>query len=328
MLLPLPPGEGRGERQDRSLRLNTGRVRDQWHTMTRTGRVAALMAHTPEPMLAIHPADAARAGVAQGQLARVATAHGAVTLRADLRHAQRRGEVFAPMHWTDAFAPSAAIGQALGAAVDPVSGQPALKATRAVVSPLAETFAGLLLREADAALPRDGLYWTRLPLPRGQQYRLSGLAPLPRGPALSAFAAALVAAPDDAEWLEAADPRRGTLRLAALAGGRLVGCLFLAPSQAALPRPEALAALLGTVPDEAMRAGLLAGRAPDGVAAEEGPRICACFGVGRAAIRHAVATHRLRSAAEIGAHLRAGTNCGSCIPELEEILRDVRAPAA
>ena len=311
-----------------TLRLNTGRVRDQWHSMTRTGRVAALMAHTPEPRLAIHPADAARAGVAQDQLALVATTHGAIAMRADLRHAQRRGEAFAPMHWTDAFASAGPIGRIVDAAVDPSSGQPALKASRAVISPLVEMFAGLLLREAGGGLPRDGLHWTRLPVPRGQMYRLSGLSEMPRGAALSAFAAALVAAPEGAEWLEASDPRRGMLRLAALERGRLVGCLFLAPLPAALPHPDALAALLGTAPSDAMRAVLLAGRPASGVAGDEGPRVCACFGVGRAAIRHAIATHRLRTAAEIGAHLRAGTNCGSCVPELEEILRDVRAPAA
>jgi assimilatory nitrate reductase catalytic subunit len=79
------------------------------------------------------------------------------------------------------------------------------------------------------------------------------------------------------------------------------------------------------VPDSA-RATILSGRMY-GATAAEGPRICACFGVTRDAIRHAVATQNLRSAREIGAVLRAGTNCGSCIPELEEILRDVRVPA-
>ena len=58
-----------------------------------------------------------------------------------------------------------------------------------------------------------------------------------------------------------------------------------------------------------------------------GRKVCACFGVTRDAIRHAVATHRLGSVQQIGVLLRAGTNCGSCIPELEEILRDVRMPA-
>jgi hypothetical protein len=72
--------------------------------MTRTGRVSALMAHAPEPRLSIHPADAAQVGLTQEGLAWVETAEGAVLLRADLTHTQRLGEIFAPMHWTDAFA--------------------------------------------------------------------------------------------------------------------------------------------------------------------------------------------------------------------------------
>jgi len=72
---------------------------------------------------------------------------------------------------------------------------------------------------------------------------------------------------------------------------------------------------------------LLAGRMYDRIAAE-GPRVCACLGVSRDAVRHGIVTHRLRSVHEIGVLLGAGTSCGSCIPELEEILRDVRMPVA
>jgi assimilatory nitrate reductase catalytic subunit len=86
------------------------------------------------------------------------------------------------------------------------------------------------------------------------------------------------------------------------------------------------AAVLGAPVPDAARARLLAGR-PQDQAVSEGPRVCACFGVARDAIRHAAVTHRLRTVTEIGVVLRAGTNCGSCIPEIEEILRDVRMPA-
>ncbi len=86
----------------RAVLLNTGRVRDQWHTMTRTGLAPNLMTHTPEPMLTIHPADAAAAGIEHRTPWRDwQPSDGDILLRAELRHSQRRGEVFAPMHWTD-----------------------------------------------------------------------------------------------------------------------------------------------------------------------------------------------------------------------------------
>ena len=67
--------------EGRPLRLNTGRIRDQWHTMTRTGMSARLGAHLPEPFVEVHPDDAARYGLADGSFARVTTDHGQCTLK-------------------------------------------------------------------------------------------------------------------------------------------------------------------------------------------------------------------------------------------------------
>lgn len=304
--------------------LNTGRVRDQWHSMTRTGRVPSLMAHTPEPMLAIHPTDAARLGLAQDGMARIDTDEGSVTLRVDLRHSQRRGEVFAPMHWTDAFASTGPVARAVSARTDPHSGQPELKATPARISAVPVALHGLLLRQGGGALPAL-CHWVRLPLAAGHAYRLAGLHASTDATALRQLAAALL--PAGSDRLEVSDDKRGVLRLAVLEEGRLLACLFLARDAARLPATDALSPLLGQMLTPPQRAMLLAGRLP-GASADEGRQVCACFGVGRNAIRHAIATHRLRDAAAVGAHLQAGTNCGSCIPELEEILRDVAEPAA
>ena len=305
-----------------SLTLNTGRVRDQWHTMTRTGRVPELASHTSEPMLAINPADAAARDLAPGALARVETAFGAMLLRTAPDHAQRRGEIFVPMHWSRQFASAGPVAQTVHAARDPWSGQPALKSTPARVTRVATQYHGLLLRRS-AGAPPSGVHWIRIAVPRGEMFRLTGLDPLPVGAALERFAAALLPVPG-AEWMEMADPARSILRRAALRDGVLEGCLMLAPSDTALPAEASFAALLGGPVVPAARVRLLAGKADTG---EDGTRVCACLGVTEAAIRHACVSHRLRSPSELGALLGAGTNCGSCLPELERILRDVRAPA-
>ncbi len=307
------------------LRLNTGRVRDQWHTMTRTGLAPSLMSHTPEPLLTIHPIDAAAAGITQGSLTRVSTAHGEILLRADLRHTQRHGELFAPMHWTDQFASTGPIGRVVSAEVDPVSGQPELKATPAQVAPVTVHFHGLLVRRTGGPLP-DTCHWVRVPVAEGQMYRLAGLLPMPQHDALHRFAASLLDAPPGTEWLEVADPRRGVLRVAAVSDGALEACLFLARDPAALPNEAAVIPMLGAPVPDAARGRVLAGRMYDAIAAE-GPKVCACFGVTRDAIRHAIATHRLDTVRQIGVLLNAGTNCGSCVPELEAMLRDIRVPA-
>ena len=84
-----------------------------------------------------------------------------------------------------------------------------------------------------------------------------------------------------------------------------------------------MAALLGTSIEPDMRMSLLAGRQPGTAATSDpGPTICACFGVGLRTLHRTIASRRLTSLAEIGAMLRAGTNCGSCLPELKAILSD------
>jgi assimilatory nitrate reductase catalytic subunit len=324
-IVPIP-WQGRPDRGSRPLLLNTGRVRDQWHTMTRTGLAPNLMTHTPEPLLAIHPSDAAGAGIEDGALTRVSTEEGEILLRAEVKHTQRRGEIYAPIHWTDQFASTGPVAQVVGGLVDPISGQPEMKATAARIEPAAVYFHGVLLRRQSGPLP-DFCHWVRVPLAEGQLYRLTGLLPLPLGEALMSAAASLLASPEGAEWLEVSDAKRGVLRIAALLDGAVEAALFLARDRSGLPAEAALIPILGAPVADSERARLLAGKLYDKAAAE-GPRVCACFGVTRDAVRHTVVTHRLRTTAEIGVVLGAGTNCGSCVPELQEILRDVSMQTA
>jgi len=229
------------------------------------------------------------------------------------------------MHWTDQFASSGPIGRVVTAKVDPVSGQPELKATAATVAPVAVFFHGFLLRRAGGALP-DICHWVRVPVTEGQIYRLAGLRPMPVGDDLNRFAAALLDLPGGIDWLEVSDRRRGVLRVAVVIDGALEACLFLARDARSLPNEAEVIPMLGAPVPDAARTKILAGRMY-GATAAEGPKVCACFGVTRDAIRHAIATHRVDTVQQIGLLLHAGTNCGSCIPELEEILRDVRMPA-
>jgi assimilatory nitrate reductase catalytic subunit len=119
-------------------------------------------------------------------------------------------------------------------------------------------------------------------------------------------------------------PGRGDFRLAGILDDRLEACLFLARTAAALPATGGLACALGSEISPAMRRGLLAGWVNDQAAATDAGAICACFAVGRDAVRCAILERRLTSLAEIGAALGAGTNCRSCLPELQQILRSVQ----
>jgi assimilatory nitrate reductase catalytic subunit len=289
------------------LRLNTGRVRDHWHTMTRTGRSPRLSQHVVEPFVEIHPTDAAALGIAEGDLVAVEADGLRAILRAVVTAAVRPGEVFAPMHWGGAWGPAGRIGAAVAAATDPVSGQPALKGapvrlrrwqaawhgyavTRMRPEPgagywaVAKTETGWRLELADERVPEDWEAYAR---------RLFGLP--------EAKAASLL------------DRARGQARVALVEEGAVVAALFVAKGPVAVAR-EHLAAALGGVP----AAALLAGR-PGREAVDRGPLVCACLGVGRTAILQAVA-EGAASVEAVGLRCGAGTDCGSCRPEIRTML--------
>jgi|SRR6185312_2106989 assimilatory nitrate reductase catalytic subunit len=115
--------------------------------------------------------------------------------------------------------------------------------------------------------------------------------------------------------------------IAAFRKGRIETCVFCGPAQHS-PRWEAVRALFdGGNLAERDRRLLLSGKSAEGMA-ETGPIVCACFGVGLEAIRRAITQGTAVNVAEIGRALRAGTNCGSCIPELQGIVERAAAVAA
>ncbi len=304
---------------DDLLTLNTGRIRDQWHTMTRTGRVPRLMTHTAGPRLALHPRDAARRGIEDGGLARIDSRHASAVLPVTIDASMRAGDAFAPMHWTDQFASCGPVGLLAHAVSDPISGQPDLKGTRVQVAAVAEAWRGLLLRRAsDAPGLGETAYWSKAPIAAGFAYELAGWTPLAEVINSEDALRRLLRAPKRAELISYSDPKKSAFRYAALVDDRLEACAFFAAPRAALPDASHAARLLGQALDPAARLSLLAG-----VAAGSPPRgkiVCSCFSVDEAAIRAAIRAENFKTPSEIGAALRAGSNCGSCIPELKMLL--------
>jgi assimilatory nitrate reductase catalytic subunit len=321
-----PPAEPRDHA--RGLTLNTGRVRDQWHTMTRTGDVPSLAQHTPEPFLDMHPADAARAQIVDGGFARIESRHGGAIMRVRVTEIQTCGEVFAAMHWSENNSSAGPVDRLVGAACDPVSGQPELKATTVRVSPQTMAWHGLLLRRACVPL-QSADYWCRFAIESGFGYALCGVDELAGGDETPDAARILAwlgveAACDVAVY---ADPARGLFRYASFVDGALDACLFVARDPKHLPDRAAAILMFGEPSPDHNRARVLAGVSLSGVASP-GPIVCACFAVGRTTILKAIEAARLTSAAEIGTALRAGTNCGSCLPELAAILRGAQMARA
>ncbi len=293
-------------------RLNTGRVRDQWHTMTRSGKAARLSRHLGEPFLQIHPQDAARLGLLPADLALVTSPTGRAILRVLVSGDVAEGHPFAPIHWTGETAPAARIGPLVAAAVDPMSGQPECKAGVVAIAKYDAGWHGFAV--ATGAFTPQTPYWARTRADAGWRAELAGTA-----------------TPED--WVDYAqtlfgiggepailtDPARGTTRLAFHLEGRLRAALFVAPGPVEVARDFVAAALDQPAGD------LLAAR-PGAGRADPGPIVCACMGVGRNAILAAAAEGRDLAAG--CAATGAGTNCGSCRPEITDLIARTTVPRA
>ena len=304
--------------------LNTGRVRDQWHTMTRTGRSARLGEHVPEPIVDMHPQDALLCGVSEGRLARVTSQWGAMVARVRHGGGIARGTVFVPIHWNDQFSSDARVGAVVNPAVDPVSGEPEFKHTPVRVEEFRVSWHGF-------ALARDGVdldrltWWARVQGREFHRYEFAGRETVADR---SAWARELLGVTDpNADWIEYEDRTAGVYHAGYVVDDRLAACVYVS-TRPDLPSRTWLSQLFSHARlEDTDRIGLLLGQPMEKVA-DAGPTVCSCFGVGRNTICDAVRKHDLKTPAEITQCVKAGGNCGSCVPELKKLLAEIRVAEA
>ncbi|MEO0381128.1 MAG: nitrate reductase, partial [Pseudomonadota bacterium] len=156
--------------------LNTGRIRDQWHTMTRTGKSARLGAHMAEPYVEVHPEDARNLGIGPAELVEIEAGMQSSLLRALPTDRVAQGALFAPMHWTRQRNASGPINAVVQTRVDPVSGQPALKAGRVSARRYEAAWYGFLA--CAQPIRQFGAYCAVARTTTGWQAELADAAPL------------------------------------------------------------------------------------------------------------------------------------------------------
>jgi assimilatory nitrate reductase catalytic subunit len=272
----------------------------------------------------MHAQDALLAGCQENELVRVSTRWGAMIARLRLSGEMPRGMVFVPIHWNGEFSSDARVGALVNPIVDPISGEPELKHTPARVAPFLVSWHGFMLtREPLQNL--DLTWWT---MARGTQFYRYEIAGRRVHGNWTGWARKLFKAQDEhTDWLEYSDVNAGVYRGALLIDDRIEACVFMS-SRHDLPSRTWLSSLF-TKPrvTGADRSGLLMGQAPN-AQADTGAVVCSCFGVGRKTICDAIAKHQLRTTAEVGQKLKAGTNCGSCVGEIRTLLADRSAVTA
>ena len=301
---PEPPALSQATSPDYPFRLNTGRIRDQWHTMTRTGLSPRLATHLPEPYVEVHPDDALTAGLSDGGFARVSTACGVCIVKVAVTDNQQPGSLFVPIHWSAETASCARVGDLVAPVTDPFSGQPEAKATPAAIAPVSFSLRGFMRAHHSLMLPEE-TWWARVAVASGAEYRLA----TSQGPLVWHDVVYRMLA-GDARLAEAVEGR--SYRAASFVDGEIDGCLSIGPADAPL---NALALSANDA-----EAGTLVAQTSGMPIGETESVICACFAVSTDTVRKAVKSGSVRTVTEIGETLRAGTNCGSCLPELKRII--------
>lgn len=291
--------------------MNSGRIRDQWHTMTRTGKAPRLLSHISEPYVQMHPNDAAQLDIFDGQLVQCSNLSARYIGRAKVSTDQRQGEIFVPMHWNDAYTSAGRAGALVLDIVDPLCGQPEFKHSPVNITKYQAGYHGMLLSTAVLdALPFD--YWSKIPCDRGQAF----------------YFATPTAIEDKQSWLQSQfielsdwvtmDDGAGGYRALGFKDDRLCVAFHLSSTSEILPNHSWLSQQLGEFIPTTERFTLLASR-PGDQENSPGPIVCACFQVGENQI-NAEIENGANSVEALGETLKCGTNCGSCIPELSNWL--------
>ena len=315
--------------------LNTGRLRDQWHGMSRTGSSGRLFGHAPEPALDLHPQDMARLRLHDGELVRVTSRRAEVLLPARGSDSVAPAQAYVPMHWGPEFV-KGGVNLLSSAALCPQSRQPELKHAavrieraelpwRLVALAWCDEDRAVALRQALRGFFDDFAYAACVPFGRersGLLFRAAAAAP-----ADAALLDRLATLFDlqGTRALHYADARRGqsrSVRLQTVGAEQQLQAVLLAGDI----RAEAWIAplLQQQLPAQAYGRQLLAGTAlPPGPAPVTSQQVCSCLDVDAASIERTLSGCGGNDAARLGAlqaALGCGTQCGSCLPQLRRMV--------
>jgi assimilatory nitrate reductase catalytic subunit len=287
-----------------------------------------------------HPDDAAEKSLQQDDLAIINNDHGDMIVRVKITKAQTRGNIFVPMHWTSQFASKGRMGVLVNSITCPVSGQPENKHTPVAIKKYpSQWFGFLMLAEQPEDLSSISDYWAHVPFTlssdtdtgvdsenknplntrQAHYYELSGKQCIN-----SAYLALKELLPTG-EALIFNDANSGTHRIAIVKDNRLLASLFISPNFD-LPNRRWLSQIFNSqILTDFQRRALLAGQEGN-AASDPGTIICSCFQIGDKQIKKAV-ENGAKNTHDLGAALKCGTNCGSCIPELKTLIEQFHVPA-
>jgi assimilatory nitrate reductase catalytic subunit len=315
------------------LHLNTGRLRDQWHGMSRTGMVARLYSHVESPVLSMHADDMARRGLKPGDLARIKSRRGELLVPVEASDDMRIGQAFMPMHWGSRYISGLGVNALTMDQFDAVSKQPELKhaAIQVEKAPLPWHMAVMRRDHAVARMLRIqpllarfdyascGLYGRQNPV---LVLRIAHAVPLPAD--LLAEIDRLLDMRDETSIMRYDDPKRGVAKRVLVENGCVAGVRLTGEIAARDWLKEMMAEGVQIAP---LRSWVLAPLAtPPSGSGSRGRIVCNCLNVSDTQI--AAAVSQGADLPELQATLKCGTECGSCVPEIKRMIAMGKREAA
>ena len=313
--------------------LISGRLRDQWHGMSRTGTVARLFNLDEEPLLSMHTCDMRHRALEEGDLVRVSNPRGSIVVRIKHGEGLKRGRAWMPMHWGNRFMNSAGVNALTSPAVDPFSQQPELKHAAVAIEKAVLPWQLVVIRKADMAA--DSPFESLALLARARallpEFTYATVGLYGRSKPLVIFRAALAEAlpemrlqqidvlfglDDDDSAIVYADKRRQVSKRAVAPDGNLIGVRLAGETLAQSWLKDVMA-------DDTLDASLIRWAvAPIGKPPVKLPErsrvVCKCADVTEAQINAELGQGA--SFAVLQDKLKCGTFCGSCVPELKQMV--------
>ncbi|WP_100656906.1 nitrate reductase [Alteromonas flava] len=289
--------------------MNSGRIRDQWHTMTRSGLSQALNTHIERPQITVHPADAEQYQLVDGELVRATSSYGSVIANAQVSDQVKQGECFMPIHWSQQVASDASVAALYSSIVDPLSGQPESKFVPIQLKPVHfQQFAVLRTRQT-VAVTAD--YWLRIGGPESTHLELAFAEPIADPLSWCQQLSGI-----QGEWISFFDGTQMNVQCV-LDGHMLLVAVF------ADAQPRGSKEWLDYVFTQQCLTDVDKQAVLYDQPAEEflqGPLVCSCFKVREQPIIDAI-RGGCDSVQALGEQLQCGTNCGSCKSELSQLVK-------
>lgn len=295
--------------------LNSGRIRDHWHTMTRTGLSSRLGAHITEPFVAINPIDAEKLQITDNNLVAINSPQGAMLVRALLTKQQNKGQIFTPIHWNSQTAKSANICNLVSDDNDPISGQPGFKSTQVNVKKWHYDSEAMLLTREPLDLSLFD-YWVKQKVEKGYLYRIADN----RSPILLAEELQNLLKNTQGKTLQFSNTdqaQQAMHRYAFVQDGQLNNA-YITSEHLTTQSLDWLQSVLDLPLDSSIELTLISGIVEGKLA--QGKIICACKQVGINTITEAILDQGCHSLESIKQCTSAGTGCGSCLPEIGNLL--------